>query len=190
MFESLKNVNELIKYVAAYDSSGNSADEIDTKKEYKLLGDYLNGSSAWIKNSEGEECEFNYADLSSKDKGKLFDIMNGLKCKFGEWTNIFSDKTDIDNDIIHNYLERYSEFQKRLNKIEDEAQRNEYYEDIKQELSQVENKIKSYCQKFGLSVPLSLDVVDALHDVFNNLKNEDELKDFLKNNDETFNKAY
>ena len=186
MFESIRSVDDVIKFVAAYDETGESSSKIDTKKEYDVLGKYLNGSSFRNLDKNGNEDIMNYADLSSKDKKVLFDLMDGLKSKFGEWKNVFSPDADVDEQTIHLYLERYREFQTRLNKFEEESKREEYFNEIKQELNLVETKIKNYCSKLGFSAHLDISTVDDLHKILDNLKYETQVKEFLKNNNEGF----
>lgn len=96
MSESKITAQEIMKYIAAYDKDGQSSAEIDTQKEFKLLGEYLNGRKSILNFEDGGFGASKNTDLNEKETNILLETINSLKEKFGSWEYIF-DKKNTDN---------------------------------------------------------------------------------------------
>ena len=149
------SINNVIKYIASFDSSEGSSTEIDTKKEFEFLGDYLNGSLNVLAqdNETGAGYVIKYTDLIKEEKQQLFAIMNDLKSKFGEWTNVFASDSKYDEENALLYVNRLLGYKQKLEELKDNKEEySKYYKDNKKEIKQVENYVKEYCKQNGLNI--------------------------------------
>lgn len=96
-----QNLQNIISNIGSQDLLGGNPTEIDSYKEYNLLGQYLNGSYV-INNSPIES-------LSKKELKNLKQILTSLKEKWGELTNAKAPEEEvITKDNVKEYLSKYS----------------------------------------------------------------------------------
>ena len=137
------NIREILKILASFDKEGASENEIDTKNEYEYLGNFLNGEYI-TEYGMFKKTSYNYVDLSKEDKKRLFDKMKSLEEKFGPWENKFNPNKSLNIDTAYTYLQRYRAFQNKLTEFENEEDKVTYYNDIKDELVEIETKLKEF----------------------------------------------
>lgn len=178
------NINKILQKAASLDENGESKSEIDTKREYDYLGNFLNGSS--ITEGYRGEISYNYADLSKEDKKTLLDKMKSLAKKFGPWENKFDSKQSFNLDTASVYLERYRQFQEKLLSFENEKDRAKYYDNIKDELADVEINLKSFCKKYNIEIELLPENCEQIQCKFNKLEPDIKTQEFLKNYNQDF----
>ena len=170
------SAQDILKYIAAYDSDGQSNTEIDTKREFDMLGAYLNGNQNLYDIKDGGFGVSESVNLDEEETNILLKTIDGLKEKFGEWQYSFDKKNQINNENISDYAYRYYSLCEKL-------ENGELDKASKKDLKNIEAKLKKYVKEQGLSLKISSDNASQLPYKFNSYKKELEIKQFLDNPD-------
>jgi len=178
------NINKVLQNISSLDKEGESTKEIDTKEEYKYLGAFLNGQYS----IEGRffDSTYNYVDLSKEDKKLLFDKMKSLEEKFGPWENKFDKNKPVNINTASDYLRRYEAFHQKLSDFENKEDKAKYYEDIKDELAEIENKLRSFCNKYNITTELSIENSNEIENCLWKIEPDIKTQEFLKNYSKDF----
>lgn len=127
MTEISQNLRNILNYIGNFDALGNSPTEIDSQKEYNLLGQYLNGSYQ-IENMCLE-------NLSKKEKKSLIKILKQLQKNWGKPSKQKVEPEIVTIDNINNYLNKYKDleygFNKTLTKEQIKLAKNKLFEILK-----------------------------------------------------------
>lgn len=168
------SAQDILKYIAAYDSDGQSSTEIDTKQEFDMLGAYLNGNQNLYNLQEGGFGISESINLDEKETNVLLKTINGLKEKFGDWQYSFSKKNKITDENLSDYANRYYSLCEKL-------QNGELDKTSKKDLQNIEAKLKKYVESNGVPIEISTDKAYNLPYKFNCYKKELDIKKLLNN---------
>ena len=185
MFEY--KAGNVIKIFASADTSGKSDCEIDTKKEFEMLGKFLNGELELNdEQSDGTTNLVKYTELKSQDRNILLQTAEQLKNKFGGWINKFSPDTDVTNDNIYDFYQRFLDFNVHISFCRNEEERQQYLKEIKTEYSMLEQKIKNFMNKKGINIELKSENFGKIEILFKKYETEAKIKKVLNTDNKNF----
>lgn len=142
MVEYSLNLQKIFSHIGGFDALGDSPSQVDTQKEYNLLGQYLNGSY------QVEDIDVN--KLTKKEKKSLKKLLNQLQQKWGNLTNEKIEDNVVTRENLKEYLNKYNQLIFSPPKNLTEA-----------ELQAVKKKVNSALERFmkeiGLPEPYSGD---------------------------------
>ena len=122
-----QNLQNIISHIGWADLLGEDPTQIDSRKEYNLLGQYLNGSYS-IENCPKE-------NLSKKEIKVLTKLLNSLKVQWGEWSNEKVEEDVVTRDNLEEYCDKLSSM---------------YYQEelYKDQIIRLENKLIEFVKKY------------------------------------------
>ncbi len=191
MKEISPNMQKIISHIGGFDALGKHPSQIDTQKEYNLLGQYLNGSYK----IEGVDLE----KINRSDKKALKNLFTQLNEKWGDFTNDKVEGNIVTRENLKKYLDRFDELLMAPPNYLSE-------EELKQAKDKINLALEAYMRELGMPEPFwgdyafqikqRLKVLDFIEnaeknskDVLENIKNpppkeilEAKVKEYLATN--------